>query len=64
MSGITPQRYELFLASGVELTGEPEPAESSHVAWIHLDTARKMLSEGSFPDGPSLTAISFLLATR
>jgi 8-oxo-dGTP pyrophosphatase MutT (NUDIX family) len=64
LSGISPQCYLLFLASGAEQVSEPEPAEASRVEWIPLAEVRSLLAEGAVPDGPSLTALAFVLATR
>jgi 8-oxo-dGTP pyrophosphatase MutT (NUDIX family) len=64
MSGISAQRYRLFLASGAERVGEPEAAEASRVEWMPLAKVRTLMTGGDVPDGPSLTALAFLLATR
>jgi 8-oxo-dGTP pyrophosphatase MutT (NUDIX family) len=64
LSGISPQRYQLFLASGVERIGVPEPAEAGRVEWFTPTQVRKLLVENSVRDGPSLTALAFILAMR
>jgi 8-oxo-dGTP pyrophosphatase MutT (NUDIX family) len=64
MSGISSQRYQLFLASGAERVGRPEQAEASRVEWVAQAKVRGLLVDGSVADGPSLTALAFYLATR
>ncbi len=64
LSGISSGRFHLFLASGVRRTGEPDPAEASRVEWVGRERVRELLVEGSVPDGPSMTALALVLATR
>lgn len=64
LSGISTQRYRLFIATGVQQVGTPEAAEVSRVEWIPLTKVRNMLANGEVPDGPSLTALALVLATR
>lgn len=61
MSGITAQRFQLFLASGAERVGEPEAEEANRVEWIPLAKVRKLLADGDILDGPSLTALAYFL---
>jgi 8-oxo-dGTP pyrophosphatase MutT (NUDIX family) len=64
LSGISSGRFHLFLASGAQLTGAPDPAEASRVEWVPRDRVRRLLAEGGVPDGPSMTALALVLATR
>jgi 8-oxo-dGTP pyrophosphatase MutT (NUDIX family) len=64
LSGISPQRYQLFLASGPKRVSVPEPAETSRLEWFTSTQVRELLANGKVPDGPSLTALAFILATR
>jgi 8-oxo-dGTP pyrophosphatase MutT (NUDIX family) len=63
MAGISSHRYQVFLGSDVERIGEPQPAETSRVEWIPLPSVPWLMAAGQVPDGPSLTALAFSLAT-
>lgn len=63
MSGISSQRYQLFTATGAQRVSDPEAAEASRVEWIPLPKIRDLIASGGVPDGPSLTALAFVLAT-
>jgi 8-oxo-dGTP pyrophosphatase MutT (NUDIX family) len=63
MSGISSQRYQVFLGTDVECIGEPQPAETSRVEWMPLALLPRLMATGQVPDGPSLTALAFYLAT-
>jgi 8-oxo-dGTP pyrophosphatase MutT (NUDIX family) len=64
LSGISTMTYTVFHATGVRHVGEPEADEADRVAWFSPDEVRALLGEGQVPDGPSLTALGFYLATR
>lgn len=48
----------------VEKVGLPDTAESSRIEWIKLTTVPTLLRDGAIPDGPTVTALSYYLATR
>ncbi|MGH3903745.1 MAG: NUDIX hydrolase [Pseudonocardiaceae bacterium] len=65
MTGISAQRYRLFLARDVVRVGEPEVAESDRVEWISLDKVPELAAQNLISDGPSLTAMTYyLMVTR
>ncbi|QUQ67700.1 NUDIX domain-containing protein [Kutzneria sp. CA-103260] len=64
MSGISSQVYRVFLARGAVLVGEPEVAEADRVEWVPVAEVAKLMVAGQMPDGPSVTALGFFLATR
>ncbi|MGH3888784.1 MAG: NUDIX hydrolase [Pseudonocardiaceae bacterium] len=63
MSGISSQRYQVFVGADVERISEPLPAETSRVEWMPLASIPRLMAAGQVPDGPSLTALAFYLAT-
>lgn len=64
MTGISSQVYQVFLATGTTLVSEPEAAEADRVEWVPVADVPKLLVAGQVPDGPSVTALSYYLATR
>ncbi len=62
ISGISSQRYQLFVGSDVERIGEPQPTETSRVEWIPLTSVPRLMAAEQVPDGPSLTALAFYQA--
>lgn len=62
LSGISSQRYQIFVGSDVERIGEPEPTETSRVEWIPLASVPRLIAAGQVPDGPPLTALAFYQA--
>jgi 8-oxo-dGTP pyrophosphatase MutT (NUDIX family) len=63
LSGISTMTYTVFHATGVTEVGEPDADEADRVSWFTAAEARALLAKGLVPDGPSLTALSFYLAT-
>jgi 8-oxo-dGTP pyrophosphatase MutT (NUDIX family) len=64
MSGISSQVYRVFLASDTTLVGQPEAAEADRIEWVPLADVPKLMTDGKIPDGPSVTALGYYLATR
>lgn len=62
MSGISSQRYRLYVATGAEQVGEPDKAEAARVEWVLVDDVLKLIAAGRVPDGPSLTGLACYLA--
>ena len=63
-NGITDQRFHVYLAAGATHEGDPVDAyEAERVAWHTWAQVRRLLADGLVPDGPSLLALSFALAT-
>ena len=64
MNGICDQRVDLFLARGAEHVGEPsDPGESERIAWVPVPELLGLITEGAMPDGLSLTAVLYALAS-
>lgn len=63
MSGISTQRYRVYLGTDVERIAEPEAAEASRIGWVPVAELPGLLRAGQVPDGPSLTALAVYLAT-
>jgi 8-oxo-dGTP pyrophosphatase MutT (NUDIX family) len=64
MAGISDHLYRVFVAGGAELVGSSDAAESERVEWVPLADVPKLLASGQVPDGPSVTALSFYVATQ
>ncbi|NUT53516.1 MAG: NUDIX hydrolase [Saccharothrix sp.] len=63
MTGISSQRYHVYLARSATLTGAHEAAEASRVEWIPVSDLPGLITTGQITDGPSLTALAVYLAT-
>ncbi|XVS62078.1 NUDIX hydrolase [Actinosynnema sp. CA-299493] len=63
MTGISSQRYYVYLARSATLVGGHEVAEASRVEWIPVSDLRRLIKTGQITDGPSLTALAVYLAT-
>ncbi|WP_033442427.1 NUDIX hydrolase [Saccharothrix sp. NRRL B-16314] len=63
MTGISTQRYHVYLAETPSLVGVPEAAEASRVEWIPVTHVPALIATGQITDGPSLTALAVYLAT-
>jgi 8-oxo-dGTP pyrophosphatase MutT (NUDIX family) len=62
-NGITDQRFYIYRSAGADHVGDPVDAfESERVAWHQWDDVRRLLADGAVPDGPSLLALSYVLA--
>ncbi|HUZ86759.1 MAG TPA: NUDIX hydrolase [Candidatus Baltobacterales bacterium] len=56
--GLLDQRFNVFLADGAELVGEPPDAsESDRVEWVALSDLPRLMREGEIADGYTLTAL-------
>lgn len=64
LSGISTMTYTVFHATEVTQVGEPEADEADRVAWFTPAEVRALLAKGQMPDGPSLAALGYYLATR
>lgn len=63
-NGITDQRFFVYRAEGATHEGDPVDAyEASRIAWCTWDEVRELIATGQVPDGPSLLALTFALAT-
>ena len=60
--GLLDQRFNVFLADGAELVGEPpDPTESDRVEWLLVTKLPRLMREGEIADGYSLTALLWFL---
>jgi len=65
LSGLSTMRFTTFHATECAYIGPPvDVSESTRVEWFDATEVLKMISSGQVQDGPSLTALSFYLATR
>jgi 8-oxo-dGTP pyrophosphatase MutT (NUDIX family) len=63
LSGLTDQRFHVFLADGATLEGEPDHVETDRVEWIPLRKLRVLIAGGEITDGFSLTALLWFLGS-
>lgn len=62
-NGLSDQRFELFVAAGATLVGDPsDPGESERIAWVPVQEVRALLRDGQVVDGLSLTALLWWFA--
>jgi 8-oxo-dGTP pyrophosphatase MutT (NUDIX family) len=63
-NGLSDQTFHVFVAGGATHVGPPsDPSESERVEWVGVDEVRRLVVEGGFRDGMSLTAVlRFLIA--
>ncbi|MFC7614857.1 NUDIX hydrolase [Actinokineospora soli] len=64
LTGISDQRYRVYIASDACREGQPEAGESSRVEWVPVADLRNLIANGQITDGPSLTALATFLALR
>ena len=63
-NGITDQRFYVYRADGATYVGDPVDAyEAERVAWHTWADVRALIAGGQVPDGPSLLALTYALAT-
>ncbi len=63
MNGISDQCCHLFVADGASYVSAPsDPGEAARVEWVSTPELRRIVSDGSMPDGVSLTAVLYALA--
>ena len=64
LSGITSLAMHTFLVSGAERIGPAaDRREAARVDWVPLDRLLGLVRDGQIVDGPSLTALMYMLAT-
>jgi 8-oxo-dGTP pyrophosphatase MutT (NUDIX family) len=64
MPGLSDHKFTMFKAEGCVYANEPaEGSEAARVAWIPLDQILAMIRDGTISDGPSITALTFVLAS-
>ncbi|WP_306745180.1 NUDIX hydrolase [Saccharothrix yanglingensis] len=65
MTGISTQRYRVYLVTSATLVGAPDTAEASRVEWVPTADLPDLIAAGHITDGPSLTALAvYLITTR
>ncbi len=63
-NGLSDQVFHIFVGRDAEMSGPPtDPHESSRIEWVAVEELRRIIADGEMPDGLSLTACSFALAT-
>ncbi len=63
LDGLSDLSLVLYRANGATYTGQPaDKSESSRIEWLPLDEVPRLLQDGLLRDGPSLTALSVVLA--
>ena len=55
---------DLYLATGAELTGEPEADEASEVRWVTLADAQAMISSGEIAGAMTVIGVQHALLRR
>lgn len=63
LSGISSQRYQLFVGTNARLIKQPDESESALVQWHPIRHVSHMLARDEIVDGPSLTALAYYVAT-
>jgi 8-oxo-dGTP pyrophosphatase MutT (NUDIX family) len=64
INGLADQRFHLFVADGATEVGPPtDPGESERIEWVPTDELRRIIRDGEMPDGLSLTATLYWMAT-
>lgn len=60
--GLLDQRFNVYLADGAELVGEPaDLSESDRVEWLPIEDLPALIQRGEIQDGYSLTALLWFL---
>jgi 8-oxo-dGDP phosphatase len=63
ISGLCDQVFHLFVAEGAsDVGGTIDPTEAERVAWLSHGDVREAIARGDMVDGPSLTAVHWVLA--
>jgi 8-oxo-dGTP pyrophosphatase MutT (NUDIX family) len=63
-NGLSDLTFNILIADGATYIGEPEDrGESERIEWVSLDRLREIVAQQQMPDGLSLTAITYALAT-
>jgi 8-oxo-dGDP phosphatase len=58
--GISDQRFGVYVASGAEQVGDPNPNEVERLEWVPIDRVRELIRDGQV-DGLSLTSLLWAL---
>lgn len=62
-NGSSDQIFHVFVADGATRVGEPSDiGESERIEWVPVDEVRRLIADGAFIDGLSLTALLWALA--
>ena len=62
-NGSSDQMFHVFVADGAEHVGEPSDiGESERIEWVPVAEVRRLIADGAFTDGLSLTALLWALA--
>ena len=62
-NGSSDQMFHVFVADGAEHVGEPtDIGESERIEWVPVAEVRRLIADGAFTDGLSLTALLWALA--
>jgi len=62
LSGLSDQRFHVFLAGGATFEREPDLVETDRVEWFPLEEIRRLIETRELTDGFSLTALLWFLA--
>ena len=63
-NGITDHRFHIYLAEGAERIGDPvDDIEAERVEWVGRARLPGLVTGGGVPDGPTLTALLWLLGS-
>lgn len=64
-NGSSDQMFHVFVADGAEHVGDPtDVSESERIEWVQVDKLRRLMAEGGFTDGLSLTSLLWALAVE
>jgi 8-oxo-dGTP pyrophosphatase MutT (NUDIX family) len=63
ISGLSDQRFHVFLADGATFEREPDLVETDRVEWISIPELRRLIAAGEITDGFSLTALLWFLCS-
>lgn len=64
VNGLSDLTFNILMCDGATYVGEPEDrSEAERVEWVSLDELRDIIRRQEMPDGLSLTAITYALAT-
>lgn len=63
-NGLSDQVFHIFVGTGPRHHGDPsDPFESERIEWVPSTRLTELMGEGLMPDGLSLTACSYAVAT-
>ena len=61
ISGLSNQRFHVFLADGATREQQPDLVETDRVEWVSVPELRRLIASGEIRDGFSLTALLWFL---